>query len=119
MKKLNNYEELYASVFVKDQAGLERRVYKGTTCGASCQKIDGGIMVGSIVEGVDGDGTEYHKLLFPFTKDEMWDTLQKVEEDASEIWNLTHGCEECPEGPYGYNMIAPDCPHCNGKGNVL
>ena len=116
---INNYEELYASVFVKDHAGLERRVYKGTTCGASCQKIDGGIMVGSIVEGVDGDGTEYHKLLFPFTKDQMWDTLQKVEEEASEIWNLTHGCEECPEGPYGYNMIAPDCPHCNGKGKVL
>ena len=117
---VNNYDELYKAVGVEDQNGLDRAVYKGTNCGASCQKVEHGVMIGSIVEGVDGDGTEYHTLTFPFTMKKFWETLQAVEDEADLIWHQTHGCPQCPEDPEsGMHIIDPECPNCHGNGVIL
>jgi hypothetical protein len=84
---IKNYEELYASVGVKNAAALEKAIYKGTSCGAACRslKTNDGVIIGSIVEGVDGDGTEYHELRFPFDIEDFWDIVQLVEEEADAI----------------------------------
>ena len=84
---INNYEELYKGVGVENQGSLEKVIYKSTSCGSSCRKIEGGVLVGSIVEGIDSDGTEYYKLLFPFELDTFWDKLQEVEDEADILFN--------------------------------
>jgi hypothetical protein len=85
-KIVEDMYDLYQCLGVSTQKGLEKAIYKGTTCGASCTEIEGGVLVGSIVEGVDGDGTEYHKLLFPFSLGDFWEVVQNVEDEATEIW---------------------------------
>ena len=118
---VNDYAELCTGVIEQDNWPLmEKYISKHTNCGASIQKIENGVKIGSIVEGVDGDGTEYHDLTFPFDTEDFWDKMNEVELEAAQIWNETHGCEECPEGEIeGYNRIAPDCPNCNGQGVIL
>lgn len=79
----------------------------------------GGVTVGSIVEGTEAC-TQTHELLFPFTEKTWWDTLDQVEKEADSIWNETHGCESCgAEGEYGGPAINPDCPVCHGEGVIL
>jgi len=117
---IETYEQLYIAVGVKSQGGLEKAIYKGTNCGASCVKKDEGLFIGSIVEGVDGDGTEYHSLHFPFEMAKFWNTVQAVEDEADKIWHETHGCKECPEDPEsGMHIIDPECPNCNGEGAII
>jgi hypothetical protein len=98
---------------------VEKYVYKYTDCGAHVARIEGGVSVGSIVEGVDW-GTEEHELMYPFAADAWWKALQAVEDEAKEIWQETHGCDSCPENPEtGYHMIDPNCPECHGEGQIL
>jgi len=86
---IDNYDELYQAIGVSSQEGLEKAIYKGTKCGARCSKLEckTGVLIGSIVEGVDGDGTEYHKLFFPFDEEKFWAVVQAVDDEADEIWN--------------------------------
>ena len=119
---ITNFEELFEAVGVKDKEGLARAIYKGTCCGASCRPLHSrdGVVVGSIVEGVDGDGTEYYDLHFPFEVQKFWDTVHAVEVEAKEIWDSTHGCNDCPEDPEtGYHFIDPSCETCKGEGVIL
>lgn len=106
-----------------DWADVHKAVFKGTSCGAYIEPIAGntGVAVGSIVEGVDW-GTETHCLHYPFKESELWAALEKVEEEANEIWESTHGCDECGE-PDEYNgghiHINPECPSCKGEGVII
>ena len=79
-----------------------------------------GVTVGSIVEGVDWETTPV-KLKYPFEIKEFWNALDEVEKETKEIWNDTHGCEDCnlehPE--YGTAMVNPDCKTCDGYGVVI
>jgi len=78
-----------------------------------------GIGVGSIVEGVD-QCTAVHELAFPFTMKKFWKAVAAVDEEAQQIWNDTHGCDDCPEDPEtGYHIIDPKCPTCKGEGQIL
>lgn len=76
------------------------------------------LSVGSIVEGCDfGTGIQY--LPFPFEEQAWWDALQAVEDEASYIWDQTHGCPDCGmEGEWGHPAINYDCPTCHGVGVV-
>ena len=65
---------------------VERATYKYTDCGAWCREVEGGVEVGSIVEGVD-EGTDTHTLLYPFKISKFWDALQSVELEAHQIFN--------------------------------
>tara|TARA_R110002020_G_scaffold434121_1_gene644277 strand:+ start:373 stop:738 length:366 start_codon:yes stop_codon:yes gene_type:complete len=119
---VNNLEEFLEQRGCGEEkfSQVERATYKYTNCGAWCREIHGGIEVGSIVEGVD-EGTDTHALEYPFKISEFWDALQAVEDEALEIWNDTHGCEDCgmehPE--YGSQMINPDCKTCKGQGQII
>ena len=104
-------------------ASVEKAIFKGTNCGAYIEPITGntGVAVGSIVEGVDW-GTDTHCLHYPFKESELWSALEKVEAEANEIWESTHGCDECGE-PDEYNgghiHINPECPSCKGDGVIF
>ena len=104
-------------------ARVKKAIYKGTSCGAYIEPITGntGVAVGSIVEGVDW-GTDTHCLHYPFKESDLWSALEKVEAEANEIWESTHGCDECGE-PDEYNgghiHINPNCPSCKGDGVII
>ena len=103
-----------------DFSQVERATYKYSDCGAWIAQDEEGIKVGSIVEGVD-EGTETHKLNYPFQIEDFWDALKAVEEEAAQIWNDTHGCEDCGEPEWGMytRAINPDCQTCKGEGTIL
>jgi len=89
-----------------------------------------GIGVGSIVEGVDAEVE--HEFIYPdrfLDGDEedlkhiflaAYDALvERVEEAARDIWNQTHGCDDCgPDDGWG-RPINPECKTCHGEGTIL
>jgi len=109
-------------------AQLKRNTYKYTACGAWIHESDWGIALGSIVEGVD-EGTQTYRLSYPFTIDQFQDALQSVEDEATDIWQATHGCEDCHDEPqvdewgnereFGAWPINPECKTCEGFGAVI
>ena len=104
----------------EDFSQVKRSTYKYTSCGAWIAEEDKGIIVGSIVEGCD-HGTEAHELNYPFEIDCFWKALESVEKEAEEIWNDTHGCEDCGDEcvDTGYTPINPECKSCEGEGIIL
>lgn len=133
-KKIHNIPELAAALGLmqpdatrSDHALMElisHWTYKYTDCGAwvDARQIGGraGIGTGSIVEGVDRV-TDIQELAFPFTEKQLWDALQRVEEQAEKIWDETHGCEACSEEDpeTGYRQVNPECKACGGHGEVI
>ena len=109
-------EREYASLFVED--AMNPRYYSHAT----------GLTVGSIVEGVDYC-CDPITLAYPFELDEFWKALQSVEDQADEIWNSTHGCDECWDEPqldewgnlrkFGAWPINKECKTCEGEGTIL
>jgi hypothetical protein len=99
---IKNLQDLHLSIFGHNevetdeerQQRIKRSVYKGTRCGAWIDFSDEGVVVGSIVEGVDY-GTDSHVLNYPFDNDKFWGKLTEVEDEAEAIWNDTHGCDDC------------------------
>jgi hypothetical protein len=118
--QIHDLGQLCEAVGVGQFHELEKAVFKGTTCGAYVVSEAGQVVVGSIVEGVDY-GTEYHILVYPFTLSDFWEALEKVELEAEEIWNDTHGCDDCgEEDPWtGSVAINPECKTCEGEGVVI
>ena len=141
--------DLVAREWEVSPAALRQSAYKYTSCGAyvsfelwcgsNSQKMNHsgddlngvtweditGIMVGSIVEGVDF-GTENHwvdvvgrtveQIIADFNA-----AVDAVEDEVSYIWNQTHGCDDCHMvnewGDEG--AINPDCPSCSGEGTLI
>jgi|TARA_R110000824_G_scaffold2419_11_gene11309 hypothetical protein len=127
---VNNMKELLSlrGCGEKTFHDLKRSTYKYTSCGAWVDENEQGVTLGSIVEGVD-EGTEIHSLAYPFTIEEFWAALQAVEDEASKIWEDTHGCEDCHDHPqvdgwgneneFGAWPINPECKTCEGGGSTL
>tara|TARA_R110000824_G_scaffold201667_3_gene385764 strand:- start:1193 stop:1552 length:360 start_codon:yes stop_codon:yes gene_type:complete len=98
---------------------IQSNTYKYTDCGAYINEMSDGINVGSIVEGVD-EGTALSVLQYPFEIKAFWDALQAVADEAEQIWQDTHGCEDCgPENEQGYIGINSDCKTCEGEGAII
>ena len=112
----------------RSMAYLEKTIYKGTVCGASFSHHGDMVVVGSIIEGVDYD-TKSHELVFPFSEDSFWRALDDVEQEAADIWNDTHGCEDCwdctqvdewgNECEFSQWPINPKCTNCDGGGTII
>ena len=85
-KDINNFDEFLEErgFDEKDEDDVQRSTFKYTNCGAFFAKEDWGVVVGSIVEGCD-EGTETHKLTYPFKIKKFWDALGKVEKELSLI----------------------------------
>jgi hypothetical protein len=87
------------------------------------------IGVSSIVEGVDEEVEPeylYPEAFLDHGEDDtasfvaaLDDLIGRVDEAASEIWDRTHGCDDCgPDDGWG-RPINPDCPTCHGSGAIL
>lgn len=76
---------------------IKKALYKATSCGVSVQFKDDSITICSIVEGVDY-GTQEHTLIYPFSDSVFEEVILIVEREAQEIWNNTHGCDDCGLG---------------------
>lgn len=97
------------------------------------------LMVGSIVEGCDNDGTGKHELEVKHLDEEpqefaerFYEAVDEVNAEAEVIWNDTHGCETCAkhwheegwedvdagkfEGNDGITPVWEACPDCGGDG---
>jgi len=123
MSKVNNLKEFLKARGCGEVsvAQVKRSTYKYTSCGAFLEVDKEGVSVGSIVEGCD-EGTKTHQLKYPFSIWEFWSALDAVEEEASEIWDATHGCEDCgivSEFHEGLHAIDPECKSCKGEGCVI
>ncbi|MGI9569614.1 MAG: hypothetical protein ACR2PH_07745 [Desulfobulbia bacterium] len=95
------------------------------------------ISVSSIVEGVDQCAETIWVDCDPLTFEpgDIRKAFDKacadVEKEVDQIWNETHGCDECREhwnsaesNCYGYNEydlcpVWKDCPECNGDGAII
>lgn len=97
------------------EQSLDRRVYKNTECGAWLLFIgDEGVKLGSIVEGTERCCIPA-ALKYPFTVTAFRIALKYIEDQASDIWDETHGCDHC--GMDG--AINPACDFCHGEGIIL
>jgi hypothetical protein len=125
---------------------LYRSTYKYTDCGPAVgMEIDGKtlwcsdlpgewkgiitmIAVGSIVEGVD-EGCQTIEIWLTEDKElkeiaeEYWDAVERVDKEAKNIWNDTHGCEGCAElfGADEFDLVPihTDCKQCGGHGIII
>lgn len=87
--------------------------------GLKTKKHQGGVVIGSIVEGCDFDA-DSEELMYPFTEKRFWEAVGDVESSASYIWQQTHGCEDCGvEGEWGHPAINPECKTCHGDGAII
>lgn len=102
---------------------IERNTYKYTNCGAwivhsrPAYSGRGTLTVGSIVEGAE-DCTPII-IAYPFAIDDFWSALQKVEDEAEEIWKYTHGCDDCGIETDRGMAINPKCKTCKGEGVIV
>jgi hypothetical protein len=76
---------------------MKKSLYKGTDCGAYLHFVDGGIVVGSIVEGSDAEFSR--ELTYPFSFQEWGWAVQEIENLASEAWEEANGQEEPWDDP--------------------
>lgn len=90
--------------------------------------FDGGLeilacSVSGYVEGWDGE-CDTHIIESVRGKSakpaDFWKAVEAAEAEAAEIWNDTHGCDDCgPENDYGYRSINPACKSCGGEGTIF
>lgn len=89
-----------------------------------------GFTIGSIVEGVDYECETIEVKVDPLEDDpqtiayNLSEAIGTVCSQAQEIWNDTHGCDNCAilnggTTEEGYIAVHPDCPECGGCGVVI
>jgi len=93
-----------------------------------------GVSVSSIVEGIDSctdtvvlEGTD-------FTVKTFWEAVEATNQQANEMWDATHGCEDCrkhwategittdewgDEMGWGSTPVWDNCEACSGLGAVI
>jgi len=102
--------------------GIGRRLFKTTESGVTFayDHRNRTVHIGAYCEGFDGE-LDGQSLTFPFTLDEFRDVVSEVDRVGCEVWDATHGCEECPESVEypGYHMISAGCEACKGEGVIL
>lgn len=54
-------------------------------------------------------------------KEQYWQAVVQINDQAKAIWDETHGCDHCNdfEDPDGFKPINPDCKVCHGKGVII
>ena len=94
------------------EEACERRIYKSTACGAWIKFTESGVVIGSIVEGLDF-GTATYPLHFGtgFTSKDIQDRIDAVEREASDLWdwgNVTYD-RTGRRNPNGKTMAEQGC----------
>ena len=81
-----------------------------------------GVCITGYVEGCDID-LQPHILTRTrkrtVTADDIWNAVKESDSEASDLWDETHGCEDCgPEDEFGNRHINPKCQSCHGDGVI-
>ena len=114
------------------EASISRRLYKDTSCGIGfswARDPEGfdSVSVSGYCEGTDAE-CESYSLTFPFQIEDFWTLVEQADKDGCDMWDETHGCEECwPEGTcdnWGNEYkpgevgapINKECKACEGHG---
>lgn len=120
---INNLKELFDATCFSEACAeeemkkrIERNVYKYNSCGPWISFAESGITLGSIVEGCDYGATPIG-LQYPFDYEEFDQALVYIGEEVDEIWNATHGCDDCFPGiDFDSNPVDRHCKSCFGEG---
>lgn len=99
---------------------IAHRLYKDTECGVCFSLTVAGVVVAGYCEGFVGDCQNY-ELNWPFDEDVFDNLVEKVDKEGCELWDATHGCEECGTdvGDSGYRPVNKTCKGCGGAGAVF
>lgn len=77
------------------------------------------VAFGSIVEGIDAQVGAY-TIRLPCKASDLDRMIERIEKEANDLWNDTHGCEACGgENELGYRTINPACAECDGQGTII
>lgn len=128
---IKNEEDLLKSTGFESFGQLARALYRDVACGPWLERTPNGVMIGSIVEGVEECASPI-ELVYPFKLKKLWKAADRVNKEAIEIWNRTHGCETCHalaswgepqtenyEDVIGMVRVVKDCPECGGQGAII
>jgi hypothetical protein len=98
---------------------IAHRLFKDTSCGVSFWSQPTKVVITGYCEGSD-HYIEGRELCFPFTADQFWAAVNAADRDGCDVWDATHGCNDCGE-PDEFGDIAcnPQCRTCGGEGMVL
>ena len=124
MSKVNNLKEFTVALHADDvhRSDVEKATYKYTNDGGPwITHTDISVRLGSNVDGVD-QVTDVMVLFYPFEMEKFWEERDKIEKQAEEIWNETHGCEDCDivsKFDEGLHAINSECKTCNGEGIII
>lgn len=101
---------------------MARYAFKYTESGISfyhTESAPGQVLIGGYCESVDQECPSY-ALNWPFKRADVARAVKRADQDAIDLWNETHGCEDCGDlDGYGYRQVNPKCKTCNGSGVVL
>jgi hypothetical protein len=92
---ITNEAEVLKMLGVESVERAKRNVYKYTDCGAWIEFEEGGIKIGSIVEGCD-TGTIIYNLEYPFSNELYDKCMEAIEEEADQLWEWANS-EDCDE----------------------
>jgi hypothetical protein len=91
---ITNLKDLFKSVcdngtgtVEEMQDDIRSRIYKDYTCGPWISFDDGGVTLGSIVEGSNACAEE-HKLNYPFGTDDFDDALDNIDAEVAYLWSM-------------------------------
>jgi len=82
---IRKIEDLFRVFGVEGMAVLKKEIFKTTECGAWIREVDGGVVIGSIVEGSDAEVGPV-TLPYPFPVEDFWEKLQDVDNEACRLW---------------------------------
>jgi len=85
------YQTVLDFFSAENEEQCKRRIYKHTRCGAWIEFTEGGIVIGSIVEGCDF-GTATYPLHYAdkFTSADIQARIDAVEKEADAIWEWSN-----------------------------
>jgi hypothetical protein len=87
----------------RDYDLIARRMYKHTSCGAWISIDDGGISIGSIVEGCNF-GTATYRIGWPeLTADLLSQCIEAVEVEADDLWTWANDTDAECDAPDTYS----------------
>ena len=99
---------------------IAHRLYKDTSCGIGFSATKDEVSVSGYCEGTDAECPN-RTLPFPFLPKKFDDMVDAADEDGNDLWDATHGCDECGEADYetGYTRVNPKCKGCGGDGVII
>ena len=126
--RIYNIRELARDCYARDceddksaESAVSRGLFKYTECGCTFYCTDTYVLVGGYCEGSEYP-CESFRVNYPFTEEQFWEAVEKADKSGSEVWNMTHGCEDCwPElsfDEFEERPVNPDCKSCGGNGAI-